>query len=96
MTRKRRDIINALLRKGFIEKKGDHRYFHLNTPQLTAAIFTKLSHGTKYDTYDDFLLGRMAKQLHLTKHQLLDLIDCPLSGEEYLLLLQQQGFARMV
>ena len=90
--RKTRDIRQALLSKGFsLREGGSHeKYFLQDHNGKVTAIFTLLSRGSKPREYDDRLLGRMARQLKLSKDQLLDLIDCPLQHAAYLDLLQQR------
>jgi hypothetical protein len=52
-------------------------------------IHTYYSHGAR--ECDDHILGRMAKQLRLSRAQLNDLIDCRLSGEAYVEILRERG-----
>lgn len=49
--------------------------------------------GSKY-VYDDFLLGKMGRQLKLNLGQVKRLIRCPLTREEYIGILRAQGFLR--
>lgn len=90
--RKTRAIRQALLSKGFsLREGGNHeKYFLRDQNGKVTAIFTLLSRGSRPREYDDRLLGRMARQLKLSKDQLLDLIDCPLHHAAYMDLLQQQ------
>jgi len=46
-------------------------------------VFTKTSHGSGYRTLDDGLLGQMARQCRLTKARFIELVDCPLSQDDY-------------
>jgi hypothetical protein len=81
--KKRRDVEAGLLRKGFQRDEGDHHYFtyqRLSDGKYTG-IFTKTSHSG--DDLDDFLLGRMARQCRVNKKQFIDLVDCPLSRQDY-------------
>ena len=89
--RKTRDIRQALLSKGFrLREGGSHeKYFLQDRNGKVTSIFTLLSRGSRRE-YDDQLLGRMARQLKLSKGHLIKLIDCPLQHAEYLELLQQQ------
>ena len=79
--RKTREIARDLERKGFIKSKRDHTFFLLYVENKKTSIFTKISHGKK--EYDSYLLGRMAKNLRISNSQFIDLLDCPLSREEY-------------
>ena len=87
MALERRDIRDALLAKGFsLDTSGsrDHdRYeYRLDT---TEPVYTVLSRGTQYKTYQDGLLAKVKKELLLdTKAQLLNFVTCPLTKELYL------------
>ena len=80
-----RVIDAALCKKGFLkEADGDHiRYFLPNETGTDWIVRTKISHGMKGSTIDAWLLSQMARQLHLTKNQFFDLIDCTLDEESY-------------
>jgi len=87
-----RDLIeSSLLKKGFVLRETDHRYYHFYYLGKKTSIRTKISKGSAYKEYDDNLLGLMAKQVNLTKKQLLDLINCPLSQEMYITLLKDSN-----
>ena len=79
--RKGRDIDAALCKKGFSRKKsGDHfRYAFAGTPYIR----TMMSHGVLGDSIGADLISRMSRQLHLSKEQFLDLIDCNLDAAGY-------------
>jgi hypothetical protein len=80
--RKHDDVLSSLRRKGFKEEPGDHvilRYCNLEGQKTK--FRTKLSHN-KQDL-NDHLISQMAKQCGLNKQQFLDLVDCPLSQEQY-------------
>ena len=81
--RDRKTIDRALKKKGFEKTSGDHSFYTLEVDGKRTPIFTKLSRGSGYKVYGDSLLGLMARQLKVSKGDLLDLIDCPLSGEMY-------------
>lgn len=77
-------VEQSLLKKGFKKKDGDHHYFnYYNLNGQKTAIFTKTSHTPKMRDIPDSLLSLMAKQCRLNKSDFLDLVDCPLSREEY-------------
>lgn len=88
----RSDIERALQRKGFTYRSGDHRYYFFEHEGLTRAVFTKVSHGTKYKTLATPLVLKMAKQLRLTKKQFMALVDCSMTQEQYVAHLTQLGF----
>jgi predicted RNA binding protein YcfA (HicA-like mRNA interferase family) len=87
MPRDAADIAKALLRKGFQEKGGDHRFYHLIVDEKKTRVFTKMSHGKK--EVPDNLLSVMARQAGLTRKQFLELVDCPLSQGQYLGILRR-------
>ncbi len=92
MPRARKDVMAALERKGFAQTEGDHTYFCYYTKASKKTIIkTKVSHSGK--DIDDNLLNRMAHQCKLTNAQFRNLVDCPLSRDEYEAILQTQGVA---
>ncbi len=91
-SRDRRVIEAALSAKGFALEPGrDHRYYRLMVDGKRTAISTFFSLGSGYKEYGDSLLAKVAKQLGLTKAELLALIDCDLDGPSYLGLLRALG-----
>ena len=93
MSRDKTEVEAGLARKGFQPTKpgADHNYFvYLSIAGKKARASTKTSHGRGFDI-DDSLLAQMARQCSLTKKQFLDLLDCPLSRDEYEKLLEQAG-----
>lgn len=89
--RDRVDIEKALQKKGFQQENNDHRYFTLFNDNKKTAIFTKISHGSDYKIYGQSLLSKMSRQLKLSNKELLDLIDCDISGEKYLEILKNKN-----
>lgn len=85
MSRKKADVERGLENKGFQVREGDHRFFvyHRKSDGKKTAIQTKTSHTPKMREIPDNLLGQMAKQCRLSKHDFLNLVDCPLSRESY-------------
>ena len=81
--RKGRDIDAALRKKGFrCETDGKHIwYYFTGIPQT--GIKVMMSHGMMGKTIGAGLIGDMAIQLHLSKKQFLDLIDCHLDAAGY-------------
>ena len=80
-----------LKKKGFIDsqsKSDDHRYlelFHNNK----YVLHTKISHGNK--DIGNHLIKQMSFQCKLSKSELIDLANCPLTKEEYFEILEQKG-----
>lgn len=86
-------LVNALLAKGFREVEGrDHRYFFLYVDSRKTAVFTHISHGQR--TLDDWMLGQVARQVHLSKREMLRYIECTLTADAYLQLTIGRGFVR--
>ena len=85
-----RTVVGVLLRKGFIEEdSGDHiRLYHCINGRRTG-IRTFYSHGAK--ELNDYILGRMAKHLRLSRAQFEAFIDCTLSMEAYIEILRGMG-----
>lgn len=92
MPRPRKNVMAALERKGFTASEGDHTYYiyHTSDGRKTLAK-TKVSHSGK-DIADN-VLGMMAHQCRLTMPQFRNLVDCPLSREDYEGLLTAKGLA---
>ena len=84
------DIDSALIKKGFTKTKdGDHIRYYLYDRDAGATLAqTKMSHGTKIIGAP--LIAQMARQLHLSKTQFLELIDCTLTEEQYRAILQNR------
>lgn len=93
MPKDRREITSALQSKGFDrETKGrDHDFYFFRHDDLTQAVFTKVSRGSKHKEIDDGLLGRMSRQLHLTRGELDDLVGCPMTRADFIQALVQRG-----
>ena len=87
---KRHKIETGLVRKGFKTGESHHRLLILHVGGHKTGIRTKLSHGIT--EYGRELLAQMAKSLHLTNQELQDLVDCPLSEEDYVRLLAEKGY----
>ena len=92
MPRDKRKIEEALLKKGFEDKEGDHHFFIYHTLQgKKSSIRTKTSHTPKMKEINDGILAQMAKQCRLNKQDFMNLIDCPLSREQYEARLIEKG-----
>lgn len=87
---KTKEIESALLQKGFREKYTHHKVYWLYDGERQTGVKTRISHGGS--EYGDNLLAKMRQQLGLdTKAQLFDLVNCPLSRQDYLDLLVKKG-----
>lgn len=85
MPRKAREVLNRLKRKGFVEEREGHHIFLIyeTTAGLRTDIRTRLSHQSGGSDIGDPLLGAMARQVRLNRREFDELIDCPLSRQEY-------------
>jgi hypothetical protein len=84
-----RTVRGSLAKKGFREESSHHVYLHLCAGGKTTRIFTYYSHGVK--ECGGYILGRMAGHLKLSRAQLDALIDCQMSGDEYIAMLGEGG-----
>ena len=86
-----KEIDSALCRKGFRRDDGhDHVFYFLSfANRRDTGIKTKISHGMMGQTIGAGLISLMARQLHLTKSQFLDFIDCTVSEEDYRTILRE-------
>lgn len=85
-----REVISSLISKGFEKSNNDHKKFILYINNQKTNIFTKVSHGKKSNDLDSFILSSIKKQIKLdTTSQLLELVDCTMSGSDYLEILKQ-------
>ena len=80
-----RDIDSALVKKGFQRiSDGDHIRYRFYVPNYDNPLArTKIIHGVMGRAIGIKLLSEMARQLHLTKSQFLELIDCTLTEAGY-------------
>jgi predicted transcriptional regulator len=89
--RKRNEVINALIRKGFIQSnKGHMKFQYFNQAGKKTRVWTKISRGTKHKEIR-LNLAHMAKQCKLSNADFGKLLDCPLSREEYEDMLVETG-----
>lgn len=94
-TYRTKEIKKALLNKGFRQKNTDHEMFWLWVNDKKTSVRTRLSFGSKAKEYGDNLLGCMARQLKLPRAELDELIECPLSKEEYQKILIEGGAVKL-
>jgi len=95
MPKEKRDVESGLLKKGFQLQEGDHHfYIYHYLDGRKSAIKTKTSHSLKKRTIDDHLLSHMARQCHLVRGKFIELVDCPLSQQDYEAELKKKGILR--
>ena len=87
MPYKTKDIDQALIKKGFAKREGDHHFYEFIYKSQKTALRTKMSHSHK--EISDQLVAHMSRQLKLVKKDFLSLIACPLSKEDYIQLMRQ-------
>ena len=96
MPRKHRDVRAGLTTKGFSVEEG-RKHIHFVYEDLegrTTTARTMLSHGAGGEDISDNLLGRMAREVGLKRADFLNLVDCPMSREEFdakIIAEEQQG-----
>ena len=88
-----RSVDAALRKKGFSRSvDSDHLVYRFFGSNGELFARTKISHGMLGSTISVDLISKMARQLHLTKKEFLDLIDCPMDEEQYREILGEKGF----
>ncbi|MCD4707018.1 MAG: hypothetical protein K8S62_04690 [Candidatus Sabulitectum sp.] len=86
-------VEKALRKKGFWEDSGDHHRFSYRTLSgEISRIRTHTSHSKSKKDISDKLIGQMAKQLKLSRAEFIDLVNCPLSQEDYENILRSKAF----
>ena len=91
--RKTEELKRSLKKKGFQQQDTHHEMYWLYVNGKKTSIKTRISHGAQ--EYSDNLLSQMAKQVGLGKNEFDNLIDCPLSEEKYVQLLQEKGKVKL-
>ena len=89
-----REIDVALRKKGFRrDLDGKHIWYYFQDGRgEDSGVKIMISHGVMGKTLGTPLISLMARQIHISKTQLLDFIDCSMSESEYRTILQDQGF----
>jgi hypothetical protein len=87
-------MMGALRRKGFVERQTPHHdYFHHQLDGRDTGISTYFSRGSKYKDYGPALIAPVRRALKLdTDAQLRELIECPMSADDYATILRKKGF----
>jgi len=86
---KARKVDHALRRKGFEAVGGDHMFYVFVVDGKSSGIFTKISRG--HEEITDKNLGRMARQMKMTRRDFDAFVDCQFSQEEYVEALRSRG-----
>ena len=90
-TLKVRDIVNGLMRKGFSLSESDHAHLIFCCNGKKTQIRTKVSHGSS--EINDGLIRLMSIQVKLDKRKFMNLVNCPLTADDYLGELKAQGIS---
>ena len=85
-------LVNALTSKGFEAVETHHTMLWLVVRGNRTGIHTWISHGTR--KAEDWLLGQIARQIHLTKQELLKFIDCEIGADNYVTLMIERSHLR--
>ena len=80
---KDKDVKRSLVKKGFHEtRKTKHRFYFLyDENDKKTSINTHFSNNEQ--EINDGLINKMCRETHLNKEQFCDLVNCPLSRDEY-------------
>lgn len=84
---KHRKVLNSLTRKGFTTQYRNHIWLTLFVDGKRSSVRTCLSHDSR--EIGAPLQSKMAKQLCLSVDELHDLVDCPMSKDDYVAKLRQ-------
>lgn len=91
----RKTIESNLPAKGFAVQETPHKYFYHEYQGLRTGPYTYTSRGSRYKTSGTPLLKRMKKELKLDRiRQVVDLFECPISGEDYNNILKGKGLIK--
>lgn len=82
-----------LVSEGFKETNTHHEMYWLYVGNRKTSVRTRISHSES--EYGDRLLNQMAKQVGLNRTEFDDLIECPLTQDEYLQRLRTRGIVRL-
>jgi len=82
-------IIGVLLDKGFVRDESHHTMLRLRVSGRKTRIHTWFSHGRK--KADDWLLSQVAREMHLSKRELLAFLECTIGRDDYVRLMIERG-----
>lgn len=85
MPRKHRAIRSGLSAKGFeVEENRKHIHFvYVNIDGCTTTARSMLSPAAGGEDVSENLLRQMAKQVGLKRDEFLEMVDCPMSREDF-------------
>lgn len=86
----KRDVESSLPKKGFERDDSHHIYFKHRYQGKYTGAYTYVSHGMK--SIGDSIIKQMKNQLRLdSSRQVLDLVNCPISSDDYNQILRTKG-----
>lgn len=86
----KRDVEASLPKKGFERDDSHHIYFNHRYQGKYTGAYTYVSHGMK--SIGDSIIKQMKNQLRLnSSHQVVDLVKCPISSDQYVEILKSKG-----
>jgi hypothetical protein len=72
----------SLKKKGFVEEKKHHTYYHFIWNGKITNIHTYTGHGER--DFDSYLFNKRENQIQIqNKQDMLDFYNCPMSKEDY-------------
>ena len=92
MVRNCRTAKQSLLKKGFIEVQKTKHIHYVFWYKGKRICETRMSRNNQ--DLNDYLLSAMKDQLFLDKTDFIDLIDCPLSEENYIKILAAKNLLK--
>lgn len=97
MSAKTKDVVRALLKKGFIEDRhGNHVFYTYRNSDgfIDNRVRTKISHGNTGTISEDLLLAMRREMRFERKDELIQYIACTYTLEMYRDLLKKKGLER--
>lgn len=92
MSIEKREVERSLESKGFERSPNKHNNFiYFTKSGKKSPARTGTSHSKKMKTIPDSIISEMAKQCKLTKAEFEDLINCPMSRDQYEQKLRERG-----
>ncbi len=73
-----------------LDVSRDHRYYELYVDGEWV-LQTKVSTGTGHQEIGDPIVAKIAKEMNVTRRQLNDLVQCPMSYADYVAHLRRLG-----
>jgi hypothetical protein len=90
MVAAKKEATRSMCRKGFVEISGGDHMIYDYIVDGERISRTKVSHGGCKDL-NDYLLGEMADDCHLSKTQFFAFVKCWMSEDEYRQILVDKG-----